>query len=66
MLENKSILKLNISNKKMRFPNNFLFRQQKPSLAELESCKKEILDIVDVNMDGKVSREELSVLLSSN
>ena len=49
----------------MRLLSNFLCFQ-KPSLTELELCKKEILKIVDSNKDGKISRDELGVLLSSN
>ncbi|CAB4043689.1 ---NA--- [Paramuricea clavata] len=36
-----------------------------PSLSDLENCKVEILKIVDTNKDGKVSRDELSLLLSA-
>ena len=42
-----------------------VFNLQAISLADLESFKVEILKIVDTNKDGKVSRDELALLLSA-
>ena len=39
---------------------------QRPGLCDLTECKTEIMKIVDKNNDGKVSREELALLLSAN
>ena len=36
-----------------------------PSLYDLESCKVDIMKIADTNKDGKVSRDELALLLSA-
>ncbi|XP_046843645.1 calretinin-like [Xenia sp. Carnegie-2017] len=36
-----------------------------PSLSDLEDCKVDIMKIVDSNKDGKVSRDELALLLSA-
>ena len=38
---------------------------QKPSLSVLETYKTDILKIADKNNDGKVSRDELALLLSA-